>query len=70
MLGSPIAHSRSPQLHLAAYRALKEKDGRDAERALDLVLADPPYAENVAGDILADLVQLNLLNPGKVRAWS
>ena len=22
MLGSPIAHSRSPQLHLAAYRAL------------------------------------------------
>ena len=26
MLGSPIAHSRSPQLHLAAYRALGLND--------------------------------------------
>lgn len=26
MLGSPIAHSRSPQLHLAAYRALGLRD--------------------------------------------
>ena len=26
VLGSPIAHSKSPQLHLAAYRALGLRD--------------------------------------------
>ena len=25
VVGRPIAHSRSPQLHLAAYRALRER---------------------------------------------
>lgn len=62
VLGSPIAHSRSPQLHLAAYRALGldwtyERIECDAERLPGLVDGLGP-----------EWVGLSVTMPGKVAA--
>ncbi|MFI6866409.1 shikimate dehydrogenase [Nocardia sp. NPDC050406] len=62
VLGSPIAHSRSPQLHLAAYRALGlnwtyERVECDAERL-------PGFVDGLG----PEWVGLSVTMPGKVAA--
>lgn len=61
MLGSPIAHSRSPQLHLAAYRVLGLDWGYERREVTDDGLAD------FIGSLGADWRGLSLTMPLKRR---
>jgi shikimate dehydrogenase len=63
VLGSPIAHSRSPQLHLAAYRALG-LDGWTYER-IECSAADLPGLVSGFGP---DWVGVSVTMPGKFAA--
>lgn len=63
MLGSPIAHSRSPQLHLAAYRALG-LDGWTYER-IECTAGQLP---GLVGGLGPEWVGLSVTMPGKFAA--
>ena len=63
MLGSPIAHSRSPQLHLAAYRALG-LDGWTYER----IECTADQLSTLVGDFGPDWVGVSVTMPGKFAA--
>ena len=63
MLGSPIAHSRSPQLHLAAYRALG-LDGWTYDR-IECAADELP---GVVGGFGPEWVGVSVTMPGKFAA--
>jgi len=63
VLGSPIAHSRSPQLHLAAYRALG-LDGWTYER----IECDADQLPGVVSGLGPDWVGVSVTMPGKFAA--
>ena len=63
MLGSPIAHSRSPQLHLAAYRAL----GLD-EWTYDRIECGADELPGVVGGFGPEWVGVSVTMPGKFAA--
>ena len=63
VLGSPIAHSRSPQLHLAAYRALG-LDGWTYDR-IECTADELP---GVVGGFGPEWVGVSVTMPGKFAA--
>ncbi len=63
MLGSPIAHSRSPQLHLAAYRALGLTDW--SYQRIECTAAELPTLVSGLGP---EWVGLSVTMPGKFAA--
>jgi shikimate dehydrogenase len=63
VLGSPIAHSRSPQLHLAAYRAL----GLDGW-TYDRIECDADELPGVVSGLGPDWVGVSVTMPGKFAA--
>jgi shikimate dehydrogenase len=63
VLGSPIAHSRSPQLHLAAYRAL----GLDGW-TYDRIECDADRLPAVVRGLTPEWVGLSVTMPGKFAA--
>ena len=63
VLGSPIAHSRSPQLHLAAYRALG-LDGWTYER----IECDADELPGLVSGLGPDWVGVSVTMPGKFAA--
>lgn len=63
MLGSPIAHSRSPQLHLAAYRALGL-----AGWTYDRIECDGEQLPGVVAGFGAEWVGVSVTMPGKFAA--
>ena len=63
VLGSPIAHSRSPQLHLAAYRALG-LDGWTYER----IECTADQLPTLVGDFGPEWVGVSVTMPGKFAA--
>jgi shikimate dehydrogenase len=63
VLGSPIAHSRSPQLHLAAYRAL----GLDGW-TYDRIECDADELPRVVSGLGPDWVGVSVTMPGKFAA--
>ena len=63
MLGSPIAHSRSPQLHLAAYRAL----GLDGW-TYDRIECTADELSGVVGSFGPEWVGVSVTMPGKFAA--
>jgi shikimate dehydrogenase len=63
VLGSPIAHSRSPQLHLAAYRALGLHDW-----TYDRIECGAEDLPAVVGGLGPEWVGLSVTMPGKFAA--
>ena len=63
MLGSPIGHSRSPQLHLAAYRALG-LDGWTYQR----IECTAEQLPGLVSGLGRDWVGLSVTMPGKFAA--
>jgi shikimate dehydrogenase len=63
VLGSPIAHSRSPQLHLAAYRALGLRDW--TYERIECSAAELP---DVVGGFGPEWVGVSVTMPGKFAA--
>ncbi len=63
MLGSPIAHSKSPQLHLAAYRALGLHDW-----TYDRVECTAEELPGVVGGFGPEWVGVSVTMPGKFAA--
>lgn len=63
MLGKPIAHSKSPQLHLAAYRALGLADW-----TYDRIECDAEQLPGVVGGLGPEWVGVSVTMPGKFAA--
>ncbi len=63
MLGSPIAHSRSPQLHLAAYRALGLDDW-----TYERIECTAEQLPSVVGDFGPEWVGVSVTMPNKFAA--
>ena len=63
VLGSPIAHSRSPQLHLAAYRALGLEDW-----TYDRIECTADELPTVVGGFGSEWVGVSVTMPGKFAA--
>jgi shikimate dehydrogenase len=63
VLGTPIAHSRSPQLHLAAYRALGL-----TEWTYERIECDADELPGVVGGFGPDWVGVSVTMPGKFAA--
>ena len=63
MLGSPIAHSKSPQLHLAAYRALGLHDW-----TYDRIECSAEQLPGVVGGFGPEWVGVSVTMPGKFAA--
>jgi shikimate dehydrogenase len=63
VLGSPIAHSRSPQLHLAAYRALGLTDW-----TYDRIECDAAGLPPLVGGFGPEWVGVSVTMPGKFAA--
>lgn len=63
MLGSPIAHSRSPQLHLAAYRALGLEDW-----TYDRIECTADQLPALVGGFGPEWVGVSVTMPGKFAA--
>ncbi|WP_245847207.1 shikimate dehydrogenase [Mycobacterium szulgai] len=63
VLGSPIAHSRSPQLHLAAYRALGLNDW-----TYDRIECSAEQLPGVVGGFGPEWVGVSVTMPGKFAA--
>lgn len=62
VLGSPIAHSRSPQLHLAAYRAL------GLDWSYDRIECTADQLPDLVSGLGPEWVGLSVTMPGKVAA--
>ncbi|RDI50676.1 shikimate dehydrogenase [Nocardia mexicana] len=62
VLGSPIAHSRSPQLHLAAYRAL------GLDWSYERIECTAEQLPGLVGGLGPEWVGLSVTMPGKVAA--
>jgi shikimate dehydrogenase len=63
VLGSPVAHSRSPQLHLAAYRALGLNDW-----TYDRIECSAEELPDVVGGFGPEWVGVSVTTPGKFAA--
>ncbi|GFG76163.1 shikimate dehydrogenase [Mycobacterium botniense] len=63
MLGSPVAHSRSPQLHLAAYRALGLHDW-----TYERIECDAERLPALVGALGPEWVGVSVTMPGKFAA--
>ena len=63
VLGSPIAHSRSPQLHLAAYRALGLRDW-----TYERIECSAEQLPSVVSGLGAEWVGVSVTMPGKFAA--
>lgn len=63
VLGSPVAHSRSPQLHLAAYRALGLDDW-----TYDRIECTEDQLPSLVGGLGPEWVGLSVTMPGKFAA--
>lgn len=63
MLGKPIAHSKSPQLHLAAYRALGLADW-----TYERIECDADQLSGVVGGFGPEWVGVSVTMPGKFAA--
>ena len=63
MLGKPIAHSKSPQLHLAAYRALGLTDW-----TYDRIECDADQLPGLVGGFGPEWVGVSVTMPGKFAA--
>jgi shikimate dehydrogenase len=63
ILGSPVAHSRSPQLHLAAYRALGLHDW-----TYERIECDADRLPTVVGGLGPEWVGVSVTMPGKFAA--
>jgi shikimate dehydrogenase len=63
VLGSPIAHSKSPQLHLAAYRALGLPDW-----TYERIECDAEQLPGLVGGLGPEWVGLSVTMPGKFAA--
>jgi shikimate-5-dehydrogenase len=63
VLGSPVAHSRSPQLHLAAYRALGLDDWR-----YDRIECTDAQLPSLVGSFGLEWVGVSVTMPGKFAA--
>lgn len=63
MLGKPVAHSKSPQLHLAAYRALGLADW-----TYDRIECDAEQLPTVVGGFGPEWVGVSVTMPGKFAA--
>ncbi|AWK72841.1 shikimate dehydrogenase [Rhodococcus oxybenzonivorans] len=63
VLGSPIAHSRSPQLHLAAYRALGLTDW-----TYERIECDGERLPGLVSGLGPEWVGLSVTMPGKIAA--
>lgn len=63
MLGKPIAHSKSPQLHLAAYRALGLADW-----TYERIECDADQLPGVVGGLGPEWVGVSVTMPGKFAA--
>jgi shikimate dehydrogenase len=63
VLGSPIAHSRSPQLHLAAYRALGLSDW-----TYDRIECTADQLPSLVGGFGPEWIGLSVTMPGKFAA--
>ncbi|ORA12906.1 shikimate dehydrogenase [Mycobacterium arosiense] len=63
VLGKPIAHSKSPQLHLAAYRALGLADW-----TYDRIECDAEQLPGVVGGLGPEWVGVSVTMPGKFAA--
>lgn len=63
MLGSPVAHSRSPQLHLAAYRALGLTDW-----TYDRIECTAEQLPSLVGGFGPEWVGVSVTMPGKFAA--
>ncbi|MDT5017036.1 MAG: shikimate dehydrogenase [Mycobacterium sp.] len=63
VLGSPIAHSRSPQLHLAAYRALGLADW-----TYDRIECTADQLPSLVGNFGSEWVGVSVTMPGKFAA--
>jgi shikimate dehydrogenase len=63
VLGSPIAHSRSPQLHLAAYRALGLTDW-----TYERIECNADELPDIVGGFGPEWVGLSVTKPGKFAA--
>lgn len=63
MLGKPIAHSKSPQLHLAAYRALGLADW-----TYERIECDAEQLPGVVGGMGPEWVGVSVTMPGKFAA--
>jgi len=63
VLGSPVAHSRSPQLHLAAYRALGLDDW-----TYDRIECTAEELPSLVGGLGPEWVGLSVTMPGKFAA--
>lgn len=63
MLGSPVAHSRSPQLHLAAYRSLGL-----TEWTYDRIQCTAEQLPSVVGSLGPEWVGLSVTMPNKFAA--
>jgi shikimate dehydrogenase len=63
VLGSPVAHSRSPQLHLAAYRALGLDDW-----TYDRIECTAEQLPSLVGDFGPEWVGVSVTMPGKFAA--
>ncbi|MEU4319284.1 shikimate dehydrogenase [Nocardia fluminea] len=62
VLGQPIAHSRSPQLHLAAYRAL------GLDWSYERIECDAARLPGLVGELGPEWVGLSVTMPGKEAA--
>jgi len=60
VLGSPVSHSRSPDLHLAAYRALDLHDW-----TYERIECDERRLPTLVGELPAEWVGLSVTMPGK-----
>src|ERR1700726_3177130 len=63
VLGSPIAHSKSPQLHLAAYRALGLRDW-----TYERIECSAEQLPSVVSGLGAEWVGVSVTMPGKFAA--
>ena len=63
VLGFPVSHSRSPDLHLAAYRALRLTDW-----TYDRIECTAEQLPGIVGELAREFVGFSVTMPGKIAA--